>query len=245
MGWLWDRVEERPGGAIVKANGATVAEVVARLERGETTAEVGDALGLDPADLVAALVHAGLGPDGSDGPTLTQVPSASPRLVAALEPRSLAGLFPSAKKATVLALAAGLLQIHDEWGRSHEAAQEADDLGETASSAFWHGIAHRREPDPGNASYWFRRVGRSHPAFAPLAIAARPLLDAFTDPAPAASLIAGSAWNPSALIDLCTRSRPGTPAATLARKLQRLEMIELMEVTISPFKPPPSTRPAP
>ena len=63
-----------------------------------------------------------------------------------------------------LALAAGLLQIHDFWDASHEAAQEADDLGERDFSAYWHGIAHRREPDAGNASYWFRRVGRHRAA---------------------------------------------------------------------------------
>ena len=62
----------------------------------------------------------------------------------------------------------GLLQVHDFWDASHEAAQQADDLGERDFSAYWHGIAHRREPDAGNAAYWFRRVGR-HPVFTPLA----------------------------------------------------------------------------
>jgi hypothetical protein len=238
MGKLWDRVEERAGGGIVRSNGASVAEVVARLERGEALAGVGDALGLDAADLISALAHAGLGPDEADGPTLTQVPGGRPDLLPALRERSLAALFPGAGRAPVLALSAGLLQVHDEWGPSHEAAQEADDLGETATSAFWHGIAHRREPDPGNASYWFRRVGRSHPAFAPLAAAARPLLDEFGDPATGEDLLAGGGWNPSALIALCTRARPGTPAAALARKLQRLEMIALLEVTVAPLLGP-------
>ena len=31
-------------------------------------------------------------------------------------------------------------------------------------------------------------------------------------------------WNPSAMIDLCTGARAGSPEETLARRLQRLEM---------------------
>ena len=68
--------------------------------------------------------------------------------------------FPGTPHRPRLALAAGLLQIHDFWDASHDAAQRADDQGEREFSAYWHGIAHRREPDAGNAAYWFRRVGR-------------------------------------------------------------------------------------
>jgi hypothetical protein len=139
-----------------------------------------------------------------------------------------------------LALAAGLLQVHDFWNASHEAAQKADDLGERDFSAYWHGIVHRREPDPGNAAYWFHRVGR-HPVFTPLADAARPLLAEHSDLSLAGRLLSGGAWNPSAMIDLCTEARPGTPRETLARRLQRLEMWLLLEATFAALAAPSST----
>ncbi len=120
--------------------------------------------------------------------------------------------------------------MHDFWDASHEAAQKADDLGERDFSAYWHGIAHRREPDPGNASYWFRRVGR-HPLFPSLAEAARPLLERQGDASLTGRLLSGGGWNPSAMIDLCSEAKSGTPRESLARRLQRLEMWLLLEAT--------------
>jgi hypothetical protein len=130
-------------------------------------------------------------------------------------------------------MAAGLLQVFDFWDASHEAAQRADDLGERDFSAYWHGIAHRREPDPGNAAYWFRRVGR-HPLFAPLAEAAATLLDAYSEKAPISRLPSGG-WDAMAMIDLCTQAKAGTPLEALARRLQRLEMWLLLEATFAPL----------
>jgi hypothetical protein len=185
------------------------------------------ALGLDIVDLVASLARVGLGGEAAEGPTLIQTRPAHPRLETALDDESLAALLPGSARPARLALLAGLLQILDFWDASHTAAQEADDLGETGSAAYWHLIAHRREPDAGNAQYWARRVSR-HPIHAILTEAARPLLEASGD----RTLIAGESWSPTALIDLATRARPGSPQATLARKLQRLEMIYLLEESL-------------
>ncbi len=99
---------------------------------------------------------------------MVQVRPSRPGLTGTLTEVNLASLLPGSDRKGRLALAAGLLQILDFWDPSHHAAQEADDLGRAAFSAYWHGIAHRREPDPGNASYWFRRVGR-HAIFPVLA----------------------------------------------------------------------------
>ena len=66
------------------------------------------------------------------------------------------------------AFAAGLWLLFDFLDESHEISQSLPDEW----GAYWHGIMHRREPDPGNAAYWFRRV-RSNPIESSLKVAAR------------------------------------------------------------------------
>src|SRR5690349_7040702 len=55
---------------------------------------------------------------------------------------------------------AGLWLYFSCCDEAHKIAQDIH----TAEGSFWHAIMHRREPDPGNAAYWFRQVG-SHPIF--------------------------------------------------------------------------------
>jgi hypothetical protein len=207
----------------------TATEVLERLEAGETPAQVSQTLALGAGDLITALGRAGL---EVNPPGLVQGSPKHPRLASALNESAWAGLLAGASRPARLALAAGLFQIFDFWDASHEAAQQADDLGERAVSAYWHGIAHRREPDDGNASYWFRRVGR-HPLFARLAETVNPLLVAHGDPALSARLLKGGNWDPFAFIDLCTQSRPDSPAAALAMEFQREEMRLLLDQTAS------------
>ncbi|MEY3173546.1 MAG: hypothetical protein RLZZ436_1460 [Planctomycetota bacterium] len=60
---------------------------------------------------------------------------------------------------------AGLLLLHDFDDHSHTIVQALEGLGRLRTADCWHAIMHRREPDPGNAAWWFRRVS-SHPAAA-------------------------------------------------------------------------------
>jgi hypothetical protein len=211
---------------------AMMSALLDRLEAGEAPAEVRRALGLGAAEYLALLGRSAFGPDDpEDGPGLVQASPRRPWLARPLGEGAWADAFPRSSRPSRLAMAAGLLQLHDFWDASHEAAQEADDLGERHFSAYWHGIAHRREPDPGNAAYWFRRVGR-HPLFAGLAQDARPSLEAYGDHALTAKLIPGDAWDPYAFIDFCTTARPGSGAATLALRLQKLEMLALLDATL-------------
>jgi hypothetical protein len=231
MGVLGDRLIVDGTRYRLRSDGRTVSDLIDQLESGELPAEVIAPGAVTAADVVAALANDALGDDASTGPALVQATPPRPRLQRALSEPACGDLFPRADRRARLALAAGLLQIHDFWDASHEAAQAADDLGEREFSAYWHGIAHRREPDPGNAAYWFRRVGR-HPLFVGLAEAARPLLDEHGDAALASRLGAGG-WDPMAMIDLCSRAGSGGPREDLSRRLQRLEMWLLLEATFA------------
>ena len=215
------------GRPTLAATGVPVAEALRRLEAGEAPAAV---FGPHALDLAAALAFTALGGEDSLGLPLVRKRPEHPGLIAAASETALAGLLPGAPRPVRLALAAGLLQILDAWDASHEAAQEGDDRGEHRFSPYWHGIAHRREPDPGNASYWFRRVGR-HEMFAGLADDARDLFRDEDDRRIAARVVGSGAWDASAMIELASRARPGSREEAVARRLQRLEMARLLDAT--------------
>src|SRR5688572_28076746 len=67
-------------------------------------------------------------------------------------------LFPTARAPE--AAMSGLYLYFGCFEESHNLSQGIN----TPDGSYWHGMLHRQEPDPGNAAYWFRRVGR-HPIF--------------------------------------------------------------------------------
>jgi hypothetical protein len=120
---------------------------------------------------------------------------------------------------------AGLYLLYDGLDESHMISQSI----ETPTGSYWHGIMHRREPDYGNAKYWFRRVG-DHPVFAPLVAAARELVASETLDRAAEFLVEQAVWDSFRFVDLCEAiSRRKSSSEMLCRRVQRRECVLLFD----------------
>ena len=111
---------------------------------------------------------------------------------------------------------AGLYLYFSCRDEAHEVAQ-AD---ASAEGSYWHAIVHRQEPDAGNSSYWFHRVG-SHPVFPALLERARAIEAAH----PGTNLNLSEAWDPIGFIGICERARrrPQSELEAAALEVQRAE----------------------
>jgi hypothetical protein len=143
------------------------------------------------------------------------VPAAEVRAaLAALDAAALCGGRRARDARAVDRLRAGLWLLHDFMDEGHGIVQ--DIAGSNA--AYWHGIVHRREPDPANARYWFRQVG-THPIFAELACDS---LEIVAGRLPLSGIVENGFFRPGPFIDLCTCGLSGDDEQALLA-LQRRE----------------------
>lgn len=122
-------------------------------------------------------------------------------------------------------LRSALWLLFDYMTESHELSQNIP----TPSGSYWHGILHRREPDPSNAKYWMARIGE-HPICPELLQDALEITGA-AGPAGApllASLQKMKSWDSAWFVDRCNAPSDAQTTQVLL-DIQRREWLLLFD----------------
>lgn|SRR6266498_2515023 len=155
-------------------------------------------------------------PELGPGPraTVQPLPTLTRQIDEALSRAKLAGAGGELVRALVLLW-------HDHLEAAHVLAQTS----ETADGSYIHALVHRREPDYGNARYWFRRVSQ-HACYHELAARVATLLKSKQEPELEAKLIPGGRWDAFAFVDVCEKAAGGGAEDRLFHLLREIQRVE-------------------
>ncbi|MBV9035984.1 MAG: hypothetical protein JO182_15950 [Acidobacteriaceae bacterium] len=142
---------------------------------------------------------------------------------------SATNLFPGARHPD--AALSGLFLLLNCWERSHGISQDIP----SREGSYWHGIAHRIEPDSSNAGYWFRKVG-DHPIFPELHRQAQGIFDREKAISEGVPWQLKGQWDPFLFIDWCdeARAKPNSQEERLTLQMQKAEWQLLFQWCAAP-----------
>lgn len=114
------------------------------------------------------------------------------------------------------------------WHDHHDAAHAIAQDDPSSEGSFLHAILHRREPDPSNAQYWIRRVGR-HPVYVTIAKRVAAYLEGDEFKRWRDILLPNGQWDAEGFVDACYISNPREYTYPLFQNIQRIELECLLD----------------